>query len=127
MKTVSFARVNDCSGVLDRGRAVHSDQRLGMDYWVERNFNTDTDTSIHRLDRLSAPLRQSLMADPDLAALHNAAVAWRQKRFLILMEQEPLRALFARLLMTPPSRTVSAQSARTLTSFANRGRQKQEQ
>ncbi|MFW8592660.1 glycosyltransferase family 2 protein [Cribrihabitans neustonicus] len=102
----------------DRGRAVHADDQLGMDYWVERNFNTAEDTSIARYSEARAALLEELMQDQKLARLHARAVEWRQARFLELMRQEPSRALFARLLMTPPSRPVNAATARTLTSFA---------
>ncbi|MFC6687945.1 glycosyltransferase family 2 protein [Jhaorihella thermophila] len=108
----------------DRGRAVHSDHMLDVDYWVERNFCTDTDTTIARMSPLSTPLRDELHADPVLDKLHRQAVLWRKSRFLELMEQEPFRALFARLLMTPPSRPVDQQTARTLMHFANLGRMK---
>ena len=111
----------------DRGRAVHSDHLLGMDYWVERNFNTDSDTSIQALGGPSGALRRELMADPELARLHEQAVVWRKARFQELMLQEPMRALFARLLMTPPSRPVSAGSARVLTRFATQSREKGKQ
>lgn len=87
----------------DRGRAVHGDQPLGMDYWVERNFNAEEDASILAL----APARRAeearLRADPVLGPLHEAAVAWRKARFLALLREEPYRALYGRLLMTPPS------------------------
>ena len=106
----------------DRGRAVHSDHMLDVDYWVERNFNTDTDRSILRMAERSAPLLAELKADPELARLHDEAVAWRKARFRELMQDEPYRALFARLMMTPPSRPLSANSARTLAGFANLGR-----
>lgn len=106
----------------DRGRAVHSDQTLDVDYWVERNLNIEEDRSISGLAARSRMLHTDLIGDDRLAGLHEAAVTWRQGRFRGLMEQEPYRALFARLLMTPPSRAVSAASARTLTGFANLGR-----
>ena len=106
----------------DRGRAVHAGQRLDVDYWVERNFNTDTDTSIAAVAPLSAPIRAGLQADPVLAELHAAAVAWRKARFLALVEQEPWRALLARLMMTPPSRPISPAAARMLTGYALKGR-----
>lgn len=108
----------------DRGRAVHSDHMLDVDYWVERNFNTDTDTSIHRMAQATRTHHDILSADATVAALHEAAVQWRKHRFARLMEQEPFRALFARLLMTPPSRPIAPESARTLTGFANLGRSK---
>ncbi|MFW8637229.1 glycosyltransferase family 2 protein [Cribrihabitans pelagius] len=102
----------------DRGRAVHSDDRLGMDYWVERNFSTAEDTSIARYTAARAALQDELMQDRKLARHHARAVDWRQARFLELMRQEPGRALFARLLMAPPSRPVNAATARTLSGFA---------
>ena len=107
----------------DRGRAVHSDDKLGADYWVDRNFNTDEDRSILAL----APARNAeldrLRADPELAELHNSAVRWRKDRFVDLMEQEPNRALFARLQMTPPSRPIAARAAGNLRAHAIRARQ----
>lgn len=111
----------------DRGRAVHADHMLGMDYWVERNFNTDEDKSVLALTSLSGAIRQDLRADGKLAKLHANAVAWRKNRFHELMQKEPFRALFARLLMTPPSRPVNPGSAKTLTRFANLGRANQKQ
>ncbi|MDU9003478.1 glycosyltransferase family 2 protein [Sedimentitalea todarodis] len=106
----------------DRGRAVHSDHMLGMEYWVDRNFNTDTDDSIARTHPLRAPILADLHADPRLADLHRAAVGWRHARFFKLMEQEPYRALYARLLMTPASKPINHATATTLSQFAMKGR-----
>ncbi len=106
----------------DRGRAVHSDDLLGLDYWVERNFNTDTDTSIQSLGQPRADAFADLMQDPTLARLHGDAVQWRKARFEALLEQEPFRALFGRLMMTQPSRPVPRQAARYMVGFANRAR-----
>lgn len=111
----------------DRGRAVHSDQMLGLDYWVERNFNIETDTSINA----TAPARDqelaTLKADPTLATLHEAAVEWRRARFDALMQQDPFRALFGRLLMAPPSRPVTAKAAGFMVKFARRDRERKSQ
>lgn len=101
----------------DRGRA-NKVQALGVDYWVERNFNTARDTSIQRIDPLSAPLRAQLHTDPVLGELHRKAVDWRKDRFAMLMKQEPFRDLFTRLLMTPPSRPIDLPTAHMLTQFA---------
>ena len=106
----------------DRGRAVHSDHLLDVDYWVERNFNTDTDTSIQAIAPRSHPILNALKADATLGRLHDAAVTWRKARFEELMLDEPFRALFARLMMTPPSRPIAAPTARQLMRFANLGR-----
>jgi hypothetical protein len=94
----------------DRGRAVHDADRLGMDYWVERNFVDIEDRTILGLD--SRSLRAALRADPVLGNLHAAAVAWRQARCARLLQDEPWRALFGRLLMTPPARVLSRASAK---------------
>ncbi|MFZ5961457.1 glycosyltransferase family 2 protein [Thalassococcus sp. BH17M4-6] len=105
-----------------RGRAVHSDHLLGLDYWVERNFNTDTDDSILALADRTAAIRAGFAADPQLGPMHDRAVAWRRARFDALMRQEPYRALFGRLLMTPPSRPLAPDAARFLVAHATAAR-----
>jgi hypothetical protein len=89
----------------DRGRANREASGFDMGYWVERNLCAVDDTSIQRLN--SQPLREMLIADPILGPLHHAALQWRKARFTQLMEQESWRALFGRLLMTPPSRALN--------------------
>lgn len=106
----------------DRGRAVHSDDLLGLDYWVERNFNTDEDLSIRSLAAPRAQALAELMADAELARLHKAASAWRVARFETLLQEEPFRALFGRLLMTAPSRPVAREAAHFMIRHANLGK-----
>lgn len=103
-----------------RGRAVHSDDLLGLDYWVERNFDTKDDHSIAEVSARAAPLRAAFAADPALAELHARAVAWRRARFDALMLEEPYRALMGRLLMTPSSRPLPADAAQFLKSYGLR-------
>ncbi|HEX9856950.1 MAG TPA: glycosyltransferase family 2 protein [Paracoccaceae bacterium] len=98
----------------DRGRANRDAPALDMSYWVERNFCDVEDRSIAALARQSRPLLAELQADPVLAPLHAAAVAWRKTRFAALMTEEPWRALFGRLLMTPPTRALSRREARLI-------------
>ncbi|MCU0828005.1 MAG: glycosyltransferase family 2 protein [Tabrizicola sp.] len=95
-----------------RGRAVHSDDRMGMDYWIDRNFNEIEDRSILALQ--SSGLRDALHADATLQHLHAAAVVWRNERFKSLMREEPWRALYGRLLMAPPSRVLDRAVLRRL-------------
>ncbi len=106
----------------DRGRAVHSDDLLGLDYWTERNWNTDEDLSIQRYSPEKEAQLRMLKADTALAELHDTAVAWRKARFDALMEQEPFRALFGRLLMSSPARPITPQAARFMVTYANRAR-----
>ncbi|QEW21290.1 hypothetical protein LA6_003498 [Marinibacterium anthonyi] len=98
----------------DRGRAVHSDHLLGLDYWVERNFATDEDRSVLGLAPRVAEIRDMLRADPALSQLHEAAVTWRHDRFQDLMAEEPYRSLYGRLLVTPPSQPLSLARAQVL-------------
>ncbi|NIZ59404.1 glycosyl transferase family 2 [Sedimentitalea sp. CY04] len=102
----------------DRGRVNRSDLPLGMDYWVERNFNTDTDSSVAQYLERTSEILDEMKSDCELAKRHNDAVKWRQERFLLLMNDDAYRSLFSRLLMTPPSRLINATTARTLTGFA---------
>ncbi|MEX0285527.1 MAG: glycosyltransferase family 2 protein [Paracoccaceae bacterium] len=106
----------------DRGRAVHGDHTLGMDYWVERNFNTETDLTIQRMSALSRPILDQLHADPVLGPLHQEAVAWRKSRFEELMLDEPSRALFGRLMMCPPTEPLDQNAASRLRKFGLRAR-----
>lgn len=93
----------------DRGRANRESATFDMSYWVERNFAEVEDRTIGALD--SSALRAELLADPLLGPLHQTAVHWRKRRFASLMQQEPWRALFGRLLMTPSSRTLTMAEA----------------
>ncbi len=93
----------------DRGNSFQNGDVLNMDYWVDRNFSDVVDDSILGLP--SEEMRQALHADPILGPLHQAAVAWRRTRFQALMAEEPARALYGRLLMTPPSRVLPQEDA----------------
>lgn len=103
-----------------RGRAVHAGDRLGLDYWVERNLCAEDDRSIAALAPATAAIRAELAADARLAALHAEAVAWRRARFAELMATEPSRDLMGRLLAAPPSRPVPREIALRLMAHARR-------
>ena len=98
----------------DRGRANRDASAFDMGYWVERNFSDVVDKSILALDPIVQPMIESLKSDPTLGRLHRQAVAWRHARFAALMQEEPWRALFGRLLLTPPSRALSPDQARLI-------------
>jgi len=95
----------------DRGRAVHDADKLGMDYWVERNFCQAEDTTIQRMFPARRAILEDLIGDPSIKVSHNKAVAWRHYRFQELMLDESNRALFGRLLLTPPSHSISREKA----------------
>jgi Glycosyl transferase family 2 len=96
----------------DRGRANRDAATFDMAYWVDRNFCDVEDLSIQRLD--SAPHLQGLRDDPVLGPLQAKAVTWRQERFHQLMAEESWRALYGRLLMTPPTRALPPSEAHSI-------------
>ena len=100
----------------DRGRANREGTLFDLGYWVERNFSAVADRSVPDgpIAPVTARLRATLADDSILAELHDAAVRWRQGRVRDLMRDEPWRALFGRLLLTPPSRILSAVEARQI-------------
>jgi len=107
----------------DRGRVNRTENDTGMSYWVERNWCDDEDRSVLALKPEREVAQADLLADAELADLHAAAVAWRQCRFEELMAEEPMRALFGRLMMTPPSRLLTPEQAGILYRFAQVARQ----
>lgn len=95
----------------DRGRANRAAGAFDLGYWIDRNLCAVEDRSILRMDPAAAPFRAALHADPVLGPLHQAAVAWRKARFCALMVEEPWRAFYGWLRMTPPSRILPAAEA----------------
>jgi hypothetical protein len=107
----------------DRGRAVHGAERLGLDYWADRNWSSVEDRTILRHAAARDSLLAELRADPDLDRLHRAAVDWRHARFDALMLEEPFRALFGRLMLTPPARPLPPEATAILLGYSRRARQ----
>ncbi len=105
----------------DRGRPNRAAQEVGLTYWVERNLNHVEDRAILDAWPRTAARLAELRADPELARLHAAAVAWRRSRFLDLMHDNAARELFECLLLTPPTRPVTADEVRLLTGWARDG------
>jgi hypothetical protein len=96
----------------DRGRAVHADGGLDVGYWVERNFDSEDDRSILKLD--SKVLREELHSDIRLRLLHEIAVDWRHAQFRILMAEDAWRSLYGQLLMAGPTRVLSQAEAESI-------------
>lgn len=104
----------------DRGRANREASATDLSYWVERNFCSEEDRSILELSERVRPIRAKLAADPVLGPLHEAAVVWRRQRFETLMRSEDWRGLFGRLMMTAPSRVLSAEEHGIIAAYAAR-------
>ncbi|MEM9010598.1 MAG: glycosyltransferase family 2 protein [Pseudomonadota bacterium] len=77
-----------------RGRALHVDRSIGLNYWIRMDFNSCTDVTIQRhVPRMEAELAR-LMEDAEVARLHAAAVAWHREKAETLMAVPEFRALY---------------------------------
>ncbi len=65
---------------VDRGRINHTNHRLGIRYWQAYNRDAVVDRSILRHLEAFNTIREQLLIDPELLALHQDAVAWHEQR-----------------------------------------------
>lgn len=77
-----------------RGRINHVDQDQGLAYWSERNYRSETDTSIHAQLPAARNAHAALIADPLLARLHGEAVDWHRTRIQTLLADPEYRDLY---------------------------------
>ena len=69
-----------------RGRALHVDRSIGLNYWMRMDWNTYHDVTIQRnLPRLTAELER-LMSDEKVAQRHGEAVSWHRDKIASLKE-----------------------------------------
>lgn len=88
----------------DRGRANHTSNRIGLDYWERWNAGGSVDRSILRHDAEVMQELARLKADPILAALHDAALKiHRQRAEDILDGDAEARAIFAEIIGGEPA------------------------
>ena len=81
----------------DRGRVNHVDRDQGMNYWFRMNFNAEQDLSIRRMIPAAEAEFARLMADPDIAAAHHAAVAAHRAKIAELRAQQTPSAFYTEL------------------------------
>jgi len=83
-----------------RGRALHVDRQIGLNDWIRMDWSDATDLTIQRnLPRLRAEAAR-LMADPEVARLHAAGLAWHRERAAALRATPEFRALYEQALAT---------------------------
>ncbi len=85
----------------DRGKPNRTGDTFDLNYWIERNFCTENDTTILRHANAVATRHAALLADPILKELHEAGFAWRQKRVASLLQDTEWFGLYAALLQAP--------------------------
>lgn len=63
-----------------RGRALHVDRSIGLNYWIRMDWSDSRDITIMRnLPRMQAELNR-LKSDPELARLHADGFAWHKAK-----------------------------------------------
>ena len=83
-----------------RGRALHVDRAIGLSYWVRMDWSGNRDITIKRnIPRVQAELAR-LMADPEVARLHMAGVAWHKEKLRELHAVPEFEELYAQALAT---------------------------
>ncbi len=96
-----------------RGRALHVDRTIGLNYWIRMDWSHETDRSaLRHLPRMQAE-RDRLLDDPALADLHRHAVDWHRTKAAELRATPEFADLFAAataLRLTPLERAAWALS-----------------
>jgi hypothetical protein len=81
----------------DRGRVNHVDRDQGLNYWFRMNFNALQDRSIQRMIPAARAEFDRLMADPEIAAAHHAAVAAHRAKIADLRATPVASAFYSEL------------------------------
>ena len=80
-----------------RGRALHVDRSIGLNYWIRMDWSVHRDQTIKRnLPRLNAEMAD-LMADPVLRDWHQKGLAWHRAKAHELRQTDEFRDLFERV------------------------------
>ncbi|WP_424941928.1 glycosyltransferase family 2 protein [Aliiroseovarius crassostreae] len=83
-----------------RGRALHVDRSIGINYWVRMDWGGNTDVTIKRnIPRTRAELDR-LLEDETLAKLHENGVAWHRAKAAELRENPEFSNLYDQALKT---------------------------
>ena len=89
-----------------RGRANHSSHVLGLEYWDRFDLNDAPDTSIQRYAEATRAVKADILANPEIARLHDSSVRWhRQKAQSLHLDPEQgdlVQSLEARIQAVPP-------------------------
>ncbi|MFW8637227.1 glycosyltransferase family 2 protein [Cribrihabitans pelagius] len=81
-----------------RGRALHVDRSIGLNYWIRMDWCDHKDRTIQRnLPRMQAEYRR-LMQDDTLRRLHEAGLAWHQAKAQELRGVPEFAELYAQAL-----------------------------
>lgn len=85
--------------IVKRARGLPNRKKdIGLNYWVERNFNTVEDTSIAAMRPATAAQYDKLMALPGLGKLQEAALDWHRAQFEALIQEPATQKLMTQIV-----------------------------
>ncbi|TNJ42771.1 glycosyltransferase family 2 protein [Phaeobacter sp. B1627] len=88
-----------------RGRALHVDRSIGLNYWIRMDWNDHKDVTIQRnLPRLEAEMSR-LLRDPILKRLHDDGLQWHRDKARELHLIPEFESLYAQALQIKLSAT----------------------
>ncbi|SMP01646.1 glycosyltransferase family 2 protein [Shimia sagamensis] len=98
----------------DRGLPNRATKKVDLAYWVERNFNTENNTSIDAMRAGTDVVLQDLLALDGIAEAHAKGVQWHRGRFDDLIQQPEVQELMSQILCAGSSQVPSRDLQRLL-------------
>lgn len=98
----------------DRGLPNRATKKVDLAYWVERNFNTEDNTSIAKMRAGTDRKLKRLLAVEGVAEGHAAGVQWHRQRFDHLIQQPEVQELMSQILCAGSSQVPSRDLQRQL-------------
>jgi len=84
----------------DRGRINHTEHDQGIDYWMRRNYASETDDRIHARLPMMQKVLDDFQKDKTLSKLHKDAVKWHEGKIKKLLKDADYKQLFDDLTKT---------------------------
>ncbi len=81
-----------------RGRALHVDRSIGLNYWIRMDWSDFKDITIKRNIPRARAEYDRLMSDPKLRALHEAGLKWHKEKVEALHKMPEFQELYAQAL-----------------------------
>jgi len=108
----------------DRGLPNRATKKIDLAYWVERNFNTEVNTSICQMRPATEQALQHLKAIDCVAEAHSAGVQWHRQRFETLIVQPEVQELMSQILCAGSSQVPPRDLQRQLVQWYQRANNK---
>ncbi len=97
-----------------RGLPNRTGKKVDLSYWVERNFNTEENTSIHAMSDATQKAMDKLRAISGVAELQDQAVQWHREAFEKLVQDPGEHQLLVRILTAGDSEILPYDKERQL-------------